>query len=163
MNQVIDPDLAAFMESPVMVVLATRSAAMRPAIARAVGVRLSPDRAVADLFVSRAQWPQAVDGLQPGAAMAVTVCNPPDYRTYQIKGRLAEVAPADADDHAVAGGYMSAVGQVLAELGVSRRQIASWLTTEDLLRLRLIPMSAFVQTPGPGAGAARTSGAEGAA
>jgi hypothetical protein len=159
-DQAIDPDLADFLESPTTLVLATRGVAAPPTVARGVGLRLSPDRAVIDVFVSRAQWPRALEGLQAGSPVALTACSPGTYRTYQIKGRLAEMARADAEGHELAERYRSDIGKVLVGLGVEARLAAHWLTTDDLVRLRLIPVTVFLQTPGPKAGAARMPGVE---
>jgi hypothetical protein len=156
-KQVIDADLAAFMLHSVMITTATRGVDSRPAIGRGVGLRLSEDRSTLDLLISRAQWPGMTSGLQVGAAFAVTLSDPTDYRTFQVKARLAQVADADADDVILAEGYVRRMTQALLDLGVTAQQTACWLIPRDLVRLRLIPMAAFRQTPGPGAGAAHAS------
>ena len=166
MDQVIDPDLAAFMARPATLVLATCGAGMRPALARVDGVRLSADRSFVDAFVSRAQWPRALETLTPGAQLALTVCNPINYQTYQIKGRLAQMAAADADDCGFAARYRSELGDLLAEVfgevGLGRQLVFRLLMLDDLVRLRLAPLSVFLQTPGAGAGTLRSSEAGGA-
>lgn len=162
MKQVIDADLASFMHRSVMIVVATR-AGHRPVIARGVSLCLAEDRATFDLLVSRAQWPEAMRDLRAGAPFAVTLSDPSDYRTFQIKARLAEVDEADADDHARAQDYVDRMTRTLVALGVSPRQAACWLVTEDVVKLRLIPVSVFRQTPGPGAGAAHTPAPQGGA
>lgn len=162
MRQVIDADLATFMQRPVMIVAATR-AGQRPAIARGVGLRLGQDWTTIDLFVSREQWPEATRDLRAGLPFAVTLSDPTDYRTFQIKARLAEVADADSEDLAGAATYVGRMSKTLGELGVEPRQAACWLVTEDVVRLRLIPVSVFRQTPGPDAGAAHTPALQGSA
>ena len=143
------------MELPATLVLATRGAQGRPALARVVGLRLSADREVVDAFASRSQWPLALAALRPGAPAALTICNPKTYASFQIKGRVADVAAADADDCILAERRRSDIGKVLLEIGVEPRLAARFLTTEDLVRVRLIPLSVFLQTPGPRAGALR--------
>ena len=95
-----------------------------------------------------------ISDLRVGAAFAVTLSDPTDYRTYQIKARLAEFGDADADDVNLADSYVRRMTQTLLELGVTAQQLACWLIPRDLVRLRLIPMAVFRQTPGPGAGTA---------
>lgn len=154
LNPVIDAELASFMQRPVMIVAATRGADLRPAIGRGVGIRLSQDRALLDVLFSRAQWPGVTAAQTAGAAWALTLSDPADYRTFQIKGRLTEVAGAEPDDLALAGRYVATVTRALVDLGVQPGQAAYWFSTEDLVRVRLIPMSVFWQTPGARAGAA---------
>lgn len=151
---VIDADLADFMLRSVMITTATRGPGSRPAIGRGVGLRLGEDRSILDLLVSRAQWPAMISDLRVGAAFAVTLSDPTDYQTYQIKARLAEFGDADADDVNLADSYVRRMTQTLLELGVTAQQLACWLLPRDLVRLRLIPMAVFRQTPGPGAGMA---------
>ena len=155
MRQVIDADLATFMQRSVMIVAAT-PAGQRAAIARGAGLRLDEAWTTIDLLVSRAQWPEATRGLRAGQPFAVTLSDPTNYRTFQIKARLAEVADADAEDRAMADDYVGRMSKTLRDLGVEPRQAACWLVTEDVVRLRLIPVSVFRQTPGPDAGAAHT-------
>lgn len=162
MRQVIDADLATFMQRPVMIVAATR-AGQGPAIARGVGLRLGEDCATFDLFVSRAQWPEATQDMRAGFPFAVTLSDPTDYRTFQIKARLVDVAPASSTDLAEAERYVRDMSKTLGNLGVEPGQAACWLITEDVVRLRLIPVSVFRQTPGPDAGAAHTPVLQGAA
>lgn len=158
MNPIIDAELASFMQRDVMIATAARGMSQRPAIGRGVGLRLSQDRALLDVLVSRAQWPVVVLGQNAGAAWAVTVSDPADYRTFQVKGRLAEVADAGPEDLALADRYIAAATRALVALGVQPDQAACWFSTEDLVRVRLIPIAVFWQTPGAGAGAALGEG-----
>lgn len=163
MNPVIDAELASFMQRPVMIVAATRGTDLRPAIGRAVGVRVSQDRGLLDVLLSRAQWPAVTAERGAGAAWAVTLSDPADYRTFQVKGRLTEVAGAGPDDLQCAQSYISAVTRTLLDLGVQPSQAACWFSTEDLVRVRLVPLSVFWQTPGARAGAPLASGLAGRA
>lgn len=151
--RMIDLPLGAFLESPVMIVVATRGAGMGPAIARGLGAVRHPERGVIDVFASASQWPQALDHLAPGDAVAVTFCRPTDYQTYQIKGELQSLSAADAADADRASAYLRQIAGVLRGLGVEPRQIACWLTMDGLARLTIQPLEVFLQTPGPNAGA----------
>lgn len=149
----IDDALGAFLEGPVMMVAAARGPDGRAAIARGLGARRNAADGV-EMFASRWQWPQALAGLAPGDAVAMTFCRPTDYSAYQVKGELIEVGPAADEDMRVAEAYLREVSAVLVGLGVQPRQIACWLTLKDLVRLAVRPRVAFLQTPGPTAGAA---------
>lgn len=154
----VDERLGAFIESAVMMVVAVRGVDGRPALARAVGASCQLDGRIA-IIVSQAQWPAAISHLAPGDALALTVCRPTDYVTYQLKGELAGVAPADPADADLADRYVERMTGVLTGLGVAPRQIACWLARTGLRRLTLSPRMVFQQTPGPGAGEAIGSGA----
>ncbi|HYD99670.1 MAG TPA: hypothetical protein VEH84_09820 [Alphaproteobacteria bacterium] len=148
------PDaLSALLENPVMMVMATRDAALRPAIARALGCHLVEDGRAMDIFVSRAQWPDAVANCAPGAPIAFTFCRPSDYRTFQVKGAVVEIAAAAGPDADRAEAYRGAMAAELMALGVPPHQIEHWLRAGDVVRIRFLTHESFAQTPGPGAGA----------
>lgn len=162
MDSVIDAELAAFLAQRVMLVAALRGMDGKAVIARGMGVRLSADRAAIDFLISRAQWPKVIQALEAGMAVALTACDPTNYRTFQIKGRVLSFADADAADTVLGENYRTQTFTHLKSLGVEERQIGCWLDAQDLVRLRIIPLSVFHQTPGVGAGAARVA-AEGLA
>lgn len=148
---VFNPELDAFLTSPVMILAAAQGADGAAALGRVMGARRG-DGARLDVFVSRAQWPRLVEALQPGAPVAVTFSRVQDYRTYQLKGRLLSLAAASADDVAFVERYQHAIGRMLGSVGVPHVFIARWLIREDLVTLSLDTDAVFVQTPGPGAG-----------
>ncbi|MBP6879126.1 MAG: hypothetical protein KBC34_13970 [Phenylobacterium sp.] len=148
----IDAELTALLREPVMMVFAARSAAGLPALGRALGARPAADGATLDIFIPAAQWGEALSGLVAGAPLAFTFVQPDTYRTFQLKGQLVSIAPADARDIADADRYAAQVSQALAALGVQPQQMAHWLGRGDLMTLRLAPTMAFRQTPGPHAG-----------
>lgn len=148
----IDAELTALLQEPVMMVFAARSAAGLPALGRALGARPAADGETLDIFTPGAQWGEALSGLAPRSPLAFTFTRPNDYRTFQLKGELVSIAPADAQDIADADRYVAQVAQALAALGVQPQQMAHWLGRGDLMTLRLAPTMAFSQTPGPHAG-----------
>lgn len=149
----IDEELAAFFEGPVMMVFAARSATGWPALGRALGARVAEDRASIDIFVPSGQWPEALSGLAAGSQLAFTFTQPADYRTYQLKGELTGMGPSNAEDLAVVDRYVTGVTRALMALGVRPRQIEHWLTRAEMVTLRFRPAAAYTQTPGPNAGA----------
>jgi len=149
----VDSAIADFVEGAVMTILASRDERHHPAIGRGLGTRRVGDGRCFDTMVSRAQWPRLVDNLHEGAPLAVTFVKPDDYRTYQVKGVIEAVTPADEDDRALTRAYHGRIFPVLSDLGVTRGQISFWLTDIGLQRLRYRPTDVFLQTPGPRAGA----------
>ena len=148
----IDAELTALLQEPVMMVFAARSAAGLPALGRALGARPAADGRTVDIFTPAAQWDEALSGLAPGSPLAFTFTRPNDYRTFQLKGALVSIRPSDAEDLAAADRYVTQVSLALAALGVQPQQMAHWLGRGDLVTLRLAPDAAFSQTPGPHAG-----------
>jgi len=149
---VIDPRLQAFLANPVMVVASVRDSQGHAAIARCMGVRLNAGHAPVEVFISRTQWRRAVDALAPGSLIAVTVCRPESYETYQMKGAVAAVALPDAEGLAFAADYCRRITDHLLSLGPVLRQVRCWITTQDLICVRIRPERLFNQTPGPNAG-----------
>ena len=155
----LDQTLAAFLQGPVMMILGTRDARGLPAVARVVGARVSADLALVDLFVPTLQWNSAVEALGPGDPVALTFCQPADYRAYQLKGPVRSLALAGEADLAASQTYAAMMRRVLVELGVQPAQTPFWLTSEALVRITFAPDAAFTPTPGPSAGSATGSAA----
>lgn len=145
-----DIKLAEFLRDPVMLVVASRGRDGRAAIGRAMGVRPVPEGL--DVLVSAVQWPRLVDSWTEGARMALTLCRPSTYETYQMKGRIEAPRAAGADDLTFARAYYAGMSDLLRDLGVGERQIAAWFSEEELVRARFLTDDVFTQTPGPGAG-----------
>ncbi len=148
---VIDDELADFVASHVMIIVATAG----PQIARAVGARADHAAGRLDLLVSAWQWPEAVAELGPAGRIAATFARPVDYVSLQVKGIVEDVRPADSDDRARAAGYIAGITGMLVGLGLDPLIIEPWQSDRDLLRLRIRPEAVFVQTPGPQAGRLR--------
>lgn len=147
----IDDELAAFIESKVMIAVAGCDARSRASIGRSMGARLSPARDRIELFVSRAQWPALAATLTAGAPVAATFSRPSDYRTYQVKGRVLAAGTAYPEHDAFTRDYHDGMMQVLTELGVEP-QIPGMMGRDDLVIVTIAPELVFLQTPGPAAG-----------
>ncbi|MEW5421602.1 pyridoxamine 5'-phosphate oxidase family protein [Amorphus sp. 3PC139-8] len=146
-------DLAEFMTSPVMMIVGTRDRAGRPDIGRAVGARTTVDGSGLELVVSAWQYGATIDNLRHGGAIAITFVRPSDYVCYQIKGK-ASVSEAGPAGLVLSARYIAAMTETLALLGVTPEMSGAWLTSREPTLVRVMPEAVFVQTPGPGAGAA---------
>ncbi|WP_414475320.1 hypothetical protein [Microvirga sp. M2] len=147
----IPQDLAAFMASPVMIILGTRDDPLVPEIARAVGAAVRREEGCIDLVVSEWQWPKTVANVRANGQLAATFARPSDYVSYQVKGR-AVVAPTSAEHFNLATRYRESMVSTLGELGLEQRVVAPWLVGRDLVTLHLSVQEIFVQTPGAKAG-----------
>ncbi|MBY5355960.1 hypothetical protein HFO94_20945 [Rhizobium leguminosarum] len=148
----LGPQLAEFIESPVMILFATRDEAGRPMIGRGSGVRFDRQSGYLHFLASHCQWPKAVGEALAGRPIATTFVRAADYKAFQIKGRVLEAEPADAAGLALGQAYVAEqLAQMLA-LGVTRMQLSSTLSDRELVCLTIEPQAIFEQTPGPGAG-----------
>ena len=147
----INQDLAAFMASPVMIILGTCDESLAPDIARAVGAVVRGEEGSVDLMVSEWQWPQTVANVRANGRLAATFARPSDYVSYQIKG-TARAVPTTAEHTTQAGRYIRRVASTLGELGLEPRIVAPWLVDRDLVVFELSVQEIFVQTPGAKAG-----------
>jgi hypothetical protein len=147
----IDAELAAFLESPVMIVIGT-GAEGAAEIGRGLGAAVEDAGKVLYLVVSAWQWPETVAQAHTTGRIAVTFARPADYVTYQVKGQVDGVAPLTPALRAQAARYASGIVEVLAGLGLPPELTAPWRSERDLVALCVRPAQVFVQTPGPGAG-----------
>jgi hypothetical protein len=147
----MDPELASFLSSPVMIIIGTSDEQCRPEIGRAVGAAMDCSAGVAKLVVSAWQWPQTIRNLRANGRAAVTFARPSDYVSFQVKGR-ADIMPAGTEDILRSERYMADILTVLSGLGLDPRLAAPWLTNRDAVSVRIELDAVFVQTPGPKAG-----------
>src|SRR3984957_1834372 len=147
----IDVALAAFLESPVMIIVGSCDDGLLPQIARAAGAIVDGAKGRVDLIVSSWQWPQTIANVRRNGRLAVTFARPSDYVSYQVKGR-ATVIPAAAAHRACAARYVEAMTATLGGSGLDARVTAPWLVNREPAALRLAAEMIFVQTPGDKAG-----------
>lgn len=147
----MDAELAAFLASPVMIIMGTCGDGNAPEIGRAVGAGVDGETGRLRLVLSAWQWPRTVENLRKSGRIAVTFARPSDYVSYQVKGR-ATVHPADAEDLALSDRYRAAILEVLMGLGLDRRLALPWLGTRDRVVIGVDVEAVYVQTPGPKAG-----------
>jgi hypothetical protein len=147
----IDAALAAFLESPVMIIVGSCDDGLLPQIARAAGAIVDRAKGSIDLIVSGWQWPQTIADVRRNGRLAVTFARPADYVSYQLKGR-ATVIPASAAHRQCALHYIEAMTQTFVGLGLDRAVAAPWLVDLEPQVLRLAVETIFVQTPGEKAG-----------
>lgn len=152
----LDAELAAFIESPVMQIVGTAGPTRRPEIARGVGAWRAGDRDTVNLILSAWQWPQTIANIEDNGHIAATFSRPSDYVTYQIKG-TATLRPADEAEIERSAGYTVAIVSALMRNGLLPEIIAPWLTTHDAVVATIKVSAVYVQTPGAQAGAKRAS------
>jgi hypothetical protein len=145
-------ELLEFVSGPVLLMVCAADAARRPAIGRAMGVRVRAIDRI-DVMLSRWQWPDVVRNIGLSGRLALTASRASDYVTYQLKGS-ASVHEADADELECARRYWSAISEELGRNNVPPHIYGQWTPDREMVTARLRVAEMYVQTPGPKAGTA---------
>ena len=144
-------ELADFVESGVSILVGTADDRLRPACMRALGARISHDRASVTVFLPEATARPTLTNLAANGRIAVAFSRPLDHRSIQIKGACLGTRPASHDDRSAQERYRAAYFEQLHAVGVARsvaRRIAWWPS----VAVDVAVTELFEQTPGPAAG-----------
>lgn len=155
-NGTLTPDLAAFCQSGVSVVLGSASFG-RPVVGRGVGCRIDAAGQVR-VLVRRPANAALLAAVAGGAALAVTFTEPSTHRSIQLKAAGAAIAEPEAPDASAAARQAAHLAAELRTDGYSELVADAYCSfdTAELVALDFVPTDAFVQTPGPSAGTALT-------
>jgi len=145
------PELVGFCEGGVSLLLGTRDADNRPACARLVGAKVSPDRDRVTVLVPEGPGARVLANLRDNGLAAVTFVRPLDARGMQVKGRCVAVREATADERALAERYLASLARSLFEVGMHQALVVR-LTIAPLAAIDVAVEEVFQQTPGPTAG-----------
>jgi hypothetical protein len=152
---VLDEEHARFIvEVAVSYALSSRDAANRPSIAKASGCRISPDRLRLTLLVDQQLAADVVRDLRAGHPVAAVFSEPATHRTLQVKGLRAQVGAVTPADREHVRQHLEATVAHLVPLGYEEAGIRTYFAhqPEQLVAVSFVPVAAFEQTPGPGAG-----------
>lgn len=148
----IDDPLAAFLEEGLALTLGTRNARLEPNGARAVAIRVDPDRTTVVVYVPRVAAAPILDDLAANGQAAVGVARPVDDRACQVKGTFVESWPAKAGERPEVARQWEGFLDQLARVGIPREAAARWVWW-PAVAIRLKVTAIYSQTPGPTAGA----------
>jgi hypothetical protein len=144
---------AAFVQRFTSMNVAGRDAQNRPALARGLGIRVSPDRRTLTVFLSTTHSARVLQCLRENGAIAVAVTRPTTHETLQFKGRVREIVPLSVGDRAEIAAYRDSVIEELMRLGYRPEFVKTVLAgSEDSVAVKFEPDEMFNQTPGPKAG-----------
>jgi hypothetical protein len=152
---VLDAAHARFIvETAMSYALSARDAGNRPSIAKAAACRISADRQRLTLLVDQQLAADVVRDLRAGSPVAAVFSEPATHRTLQVKGLRAEVAGVTPADREFARQHLEATVAHLVPLGYEEAGIRTYFAhqPEQLVAVSFVPVAAFEQTPGPGAG-----------
>jgi hypothetical protein len=153
-NPLLDAANAKFIQSGVMVSVASRDARHVPSVTRALGCRVAPDRRRVTAFLVASQSEPLLRDLRDTRVIAAVFSQPSTHRTIQLKGTDATLGALEPGDAALIEANRIALTKDMAVLGYTEVFVRTILAYEpaDLVAVTFRPTSAFAQTPGPQAG-----------
>ena len=153
-STLLDEDNAAFIQTGISIIAASRDDALVPSVARASGCRVSADRRAVSVFLASSQAVQLIADVRRCAKVAVVFSRPSTHRTLQLKADDARVRAATPEDAGIVTRYVDAFGREIGLLGHTDEQARAMLEirADDLVAIDFTPSAAFEQTPGPKAG-----------
>ncbi|HYF16705.1 MAG TPA: hypothetical protein VEA40_02480 [Ramlibacter sp.] len=150
------PDVLAMIARGVSVLVASRDAALRPSVMRAVGSDVAPDGSRITVYLSRSQSGQLLSDIEQTGHLATVFSEPATHRTVQVKASAARLRPAAEADRPILARYLASMEHEIERVGyppaLTRAMLAHRL--DDVVAVSFTPELAFDQTPGPRAGSA---------
>lgn len=147
----IEPDVAAQLESPSSLLVASVSRDGVPDATRAWGIHvLGPDR-VRVLLAANAE--RTLANVAGGGRMALTTTHFVTLVSWQLKGRVVSVGPATADDRIRHDEFCAGCVRILHDLEGTAEEVIWRLVPAGIVACELLVEQVFDQTPGPQAGA----------
>ena len=145
---------AAFIQGGVSITASSCNPDRTPAVARAVGCRVSPDRLSVTLLFSSPRADELFAAIRSGGKIAAVFSEPPTHRTLQLKGTDAKITSIQDGDSKINERYVQAFVAYVCPFGYSEELVQTLVACkhEDLAAVTFTVWQAFLQTPGPRAG-----------
>lgn len=161
---VLDTDTAAFIQTGVSISVASANAERLATMARGMGCKLVDGGQRVGVFVQRSQSVELLADIARSRRVACVFNLPSDNRTVQLKGLDAQWGPFEPVDLPVVQRHIQAFIDQVVPLGTPESIMAQLLHDRpaDLVTITFTPSAAFLQTPGPQAGALLPHPARGA-
>lgn len=152
---ILSDDICEFLTGGVSIVLASRSAALVPSIARATGCRIvRGERPALRIIVSAAHAGELLDDVRNSGRVSATFSRPNTHRAMQFKGSDARIEAIQPEDRSAVAAYLQAFAGVIEPLGFPNEFTRAFhASPADEVAIQFTPAEAFQQTPGPAAGA----------
>ena len=152
----IDEELAEFLQSGISMHAASVGPGNVPQITRAAGCRIAPDRRSVTVYLVASQARELLEEIGANGTVAVAFTKPRSARSVQLKGTDARIVPVRPEDAIEVDRQVARFDAELRSMGFPER--FGWTlaggSAPGLAAIAFTPGSAFVQTPGPAAGAA---------
>jgi hypothetical protein len=147
----ITPPIAAFIEGPNSIMVASHDADLVPEIARAIAVRCAPDGQHVTVVLPTLASHGVIQQLQADPRIAIVLELSSTHRTLQIKGRVVSQRATPDAERALVEQAVLDFAAVLEQIGMPRRlteRLIFWPATSLEVQVDQL----FEQSPGPGAG-----------
>ena len=150
----LDESTAEFIQSSVMMNIATTNASNMALVARAYGCNVAPDRRWLMVIVNRQHNQGLLDNIEHNHKIAAVFSRPSTHQTVQIKSSDAQIVPLTAQDIAVHERYKQIMCVELMSIAYPLSFADAMMRSIDdnSVGIRFSPQQAFTQTPGPNAG-----------
>jgi hypothetical protein len=149
---ILSPELVSFLEGPNSIMVASRDAALVPALARVVAMTCEPDGDHVTVMVPDAAAARVLAQLRADGRVAVVSELSSTHRTIQVKGRAVAITSTPADLQPLIETRVAAFAAHIETIGIPRVltfRIVRWPCTSVRIKVEQV----FDQSPGPGAGA----------
>ena len=155
-HPLLSPEHIAMIDKGVSAIVASRNAAHRPSLMRAVGASIAPDGSELTVYVARSRSRQLLQDVAATGQIAVVFSEPRSHRTVQVKAHEVELRSAVDSDAPVLQRYLRSMEHEIGNVGQSAAFVQAMLgcRLDDVVAIRLRPSEAYDQTPGPKAGSA---------
>jgi len=147
----ISEELAAFLESGLAILVATRDRDLQPDGAVAWAARVHDDRVGLTLYMHDQAAAEMLRNLEQHPEIAIDLDRPTSHRACQVKGRYLSSRPARDEERSIVERQMDRFAVDLEAIGIPRPMTAGW-TTWPCTAIELRATQLFEQTPGPGTG-----------
>ena len=150
----LTPELAAFCQSGLSVIVAVCRPAEAPVAVLGCGCLILPEDRMR-LLLPRPGNEALLAMVERGAGIAVTFSQPVTHRSIQVKGSRAVVTMPDEGDRLEAVRQSQGMRWELVEVGYPPAFAEAFCSVDPdtVVAVDFTLEAAFVQTPGPGAGA----------
>jgi Pyridoxamine 5'-phosphate oxidase len=156
--EVIDPDVAALLESGAVTFIGTVDGHGNPAAAHAFGIRVL-DGGLRMRVTLNAEETAVLENLRETGVAAIGATDVPTLRSVQVKGRAAPVEPLTVDDRLRFDRYRAELFRAINEVDGTPFELLGRLVPRELLAVVVTAEEIYDQTPGPQAGASLVPGA----
>ena len=147
-------ELTDFLLGPIVIKVGSCSVARVPSVSQAYGCRISRATGEICVFVSESRSTRVLSDLRDGGAFAAVFSRPATHRTVQLKAPAVRIQPLEAGDQVLIERHGLRLAGELISLGYapgfSQTLMAPDIT--DAVCVCFLPVAAFDQTPGAGAG-----------